>query len=172
MGGGGGKTSQQTQETQIDPALSAAAKQGLQLAMDVGSLPTMNNFAPQVAAATPMQKAAMQGTNSAAAAFGMPTTQSLGLPNEVTTADGNVGYSTKSLYDAGMNSLTDVQRQLLAQFQTDPNTGAAPRNPNVNPTDIFSQLAGGTSASGNSAGKGGSSLVSPQSLAAIKKAMG
>jgi len=128
----GGKSSQQQSKVQIPKALQDAAKANLGLAGDVGALPYMPNFAPQVAAITPQQTAAMQGTNSAASAFGLPQSKArnFGMP-ATTNVGGFSGYSTQPLYNAAKAGLTPAQRKMLASFTYNPRTGAPPTNPNM-----------------------------------------
>lgn len=167
---GSGKTSTQTQTVKLPKELQQAAASGLQLATDVGALPAMNNFAPQVAAANPMQQAAMNQTNQAASAFGLTPGGGLGLPDAVNTAGGYSGYSTKPLYEAGMAGLTGAQRTLLDAFQYNPQTGAAPTHPNINATNLMGTLSGEGGGAQSASGKGGS-IFSPSSLAALQKTM-
>lgn len=152
-----GKTSKQTQSVKLPPELQAAANRNLQLAAQIGALPAMNNFGPTVAAANPMQQASMRQANMAADAFGLPSTQNLGLPTAVTTPGGYAGYSTRPVYDAAMGGLTQAQRDLLAQFSYNPQTGAPPGNPSVGASDLLSVLGPRPSTGGPTpgAGKGG-----------------
>jgi hypothetical protein len=136
-------TSKQTTSTQIDPALKAAAQKNLGLAGDVAALPYMPNFGPQVAAMSPAQMAAYQGTQQMANAFGMPSTgyspQQMGLPNQVAGQNGGTpGYGTQGLYNQMMAGLSPAMQAMLAQFTYNPTTGAGPTNPNMSVSPITS----------------------------------
>lgn len=125
MGGGGkgGETQQQ-----IDPALTAAARDGLDLAAAGAAIPYSPNRGVQFAAFTPQQEAAMQGADDAAAAFGLPSTGnpvSAGIPAAETNAAGVKGYSTGAAYDEMKNkSMSPGLQAAIAKLFADPNTGA------------------------------------------------
>lgn len=123
---GSGKSSKQTQTVELPPELRQAAMENLRLSQNVGMIPAINNFGPTVAALTPQQDAAMQGTNAAATAFGLPTSGAVGsaaMP-PVVDAGGVRGYSTRSAYDAAMGGVPQYVKDLLAQFTHQP-TGSS-----------------------------------------------
>ena len=62
-------------------------------------------YGPDVAAFTPMQNAAFDGTNQAAAAFGMPTATGNGMPAPQTFAGSIQGYSSAPMYEAALAAL-------------------------------------------------------------------
>lgn len=136
-------TSKQTTSTQIDPALAAAANKNIGLAGDVAALPYMPNFGVQVAAMSPAQMAAYQGTQQMSGAFGMPTTgttpQAMGLPDQVQGQNGGTaGYGTQGLYNQMMAGLSPAMQAMLAQFSYNPQTAAGPTNPNMSGTSPIS----------------------------------
>jgi hypothetical protein len=84
---------------------------------------------PDVAALTPQQIAARQGTNQAASAFGMGTVDpTAGLP-QAQDFGGMQGYSSAPIYD---QALEELRRTAPAQYEAimgqfiNPQTGAAP----------------------------------------------
>lgn len=122
MGGGGGKGGETQQ--QIDPALTAAARDALDLAAAGAALPYSPNRGVQFAAFTPQQTAAMEGANDAAEAFGMPAASASGMPPPETNAQGIAGYSTGASFDEMKNkSIAPGLQQALAKLFADPNTG-------------------------------------------------
>ena len=125
MGGGGGKGGESQQ--QIDPALTAAARDGLDLAAAGAAIPYSPNRGVQFAAFTPQQTAAMEGADDAAAAFGLPTGGGAGaaMPAAETNAQGIRGYSTGAAYDEMKNkSMAPGLQAAIAKLFADPRTGA------------------------------------------------
>ena len=118
---GGGKT---TTSVTVPEWLESAAKSGLSRAEDVSRIPYAAYYGPDVAAMTPMQVAAMQGTNQMASAFGVPTADPMaGMP---TAGDygGMPAYSSGSMYDAALAELQrrqpDTYAKLMAPFAARP----------------------------------------------------
>ena len=68
---------------------------------------------PDVAAYTPMQQAAFDGTNMAAAAYGLPTAASTGLPTATQSSNGMMGYSSYPMYQ---QSLAELQKANPQQY--------------------------------------------------------
>lgn len=64
-------------------------------------------YGPDVAAFTPMQNAAFDGTNMAAAAFGMPSATGNGMPPPKTFAGGIQGYSSAPMYREALRRLKE-----------------------------------------------------------------
>lgn len=122
MGGGGGKGGETQQ--QIDPALTAAARDALDLAAAGAALPYSPNRGVQFAAFTPQQEAAMAGANDAAAAFGLPTATGSGMPAAETNPAGIKGYSTSASYDDMKNkSIAPGLQEALSKLFANPETG-------------------------------------------------
>jgi hypothetical protein len=126
--GGGSKTT----EVKIPEWLEAAARENLARGQAVANIGYTPYYGPDVAAMTPMQMAAMQGTGSAAGAFGLPgggMTGMEGMPSPQTFAGGVQGYSSGSLYD---EAIAELQRRRPGQYDAitgmfiDPMTGAPP----------------------------------------------
>lgn len=130
MGGGGGKSGKQTQ--QIDPALTAAARDGLDLAAAGAAIPYSPNRGVQFAAFTPQQEAGMEAANTAAGAFGLPVAASTGMPEKEVNAQGIAGYSTGASFDEMRDkSMAPGLQQAIAMLFADPETGAfdGPKGP-------------------------------------------
>ena len=106
--GGSTKTTTRVPKWQEDAAKAALARgEGV---ANIGYAPY---YGPDVAAITPQQVAAMTGTNQAASAFGMPTTDPMaGLP-PVQNFNGVQGYSSGSLYD---QAVAELQRRNPEQY--------------------------------------------------------
>jgi hypothetical protein len=118
---GGGKS---TTSVTVPEWLENAAKSGLSRAEDVSRIGYAPYYGPDVAAMTPMQMTAMQGTNQMASAFGMPTSDPMaGMP---TAGDygGMPAYSSGSMYDAALAELQrrqpDTYAKLMAPFAARP----------------------------------------------------
>ena len=124
MGGGSKST-----EVKIPEWLEAAGQEALARSREVSRIPYAPYYGPDVAAMTPMQVAAMRGTNQMAEAFGSPTADvTAGMP---TAQDygGMSAYSAGPMYDA---ALAELQRRqpgtynaIMAQFGSTA-TGAMP----------------------------------------------
>lgn len=138
----GGKGGKQTTEVKIPAWLEAAAQESLARGQAVANIGYTPYYGPDVAAMTPMQLAAMQGTSSAAGAFGLPgggMTGMEGMPMPQTFAGGLQGYSSGGLYD---QALAELEARRPGQYNAitgmfiDPITGAAPAlsfGPSVQP---------------------------------------
>lgn len=131
MGSGSATTSTRVPKWQEDAAQAALAR-----ANQVAGLNYTPYYGIDVAAQTPLQMAAMRGTNQAASAFGMPTTDlSMGMP-PVQTMGGVQGYSSGDLYDLALNELRTRNPEqfaaLAAQFGP-PATPAMPAQASLSP---------------------------------------
>ena len=130
---GGGKS---TSSVTVPQWLEDAAKGALSRSEQVSGIGYAPYYGPDVAAMTPMQVAAMQGTNQMASAFGSPTADPMaGMPTA-----GNYGgmsaYSSGSMYDAALAELQrrqpETYAKLIAPFSGRPSSsfyGAAPAAP-------------------------------------------
>lgn len=148
MSGGGGKGGQT--QTQIDPALAAAARDAIEFAGAAAAIPYSPNRGVQIADFTPQQKAAMESSNMAAAAFGMPTGAAPAMPAVETSAGGIRGFSTGAEFDAMKNkSVTPGLQAAIAQLFANPNTGNfdQPGGPLMRGTE--NDVGGGKGASTN-----------------------
>lgn len=130
---GGGKGGSTSTSVQVPAWLESAAQQNLARADRVAQLGYTPYYGPDVAAFSPMQQAAMQGTNQAAAAFGMPGGDAMaGMPAPQTFAGGVQGYSSAPLYQQSVEALranAPGQAAAMGQMFIDPMTGAQPGAP-------------------------------------------
>lgn len=130
---GGGKGGSSTTQVQIPAWLESAAQSNLARADRLAQLGYTPYYGPDVAAMTPMQIAAMQGTNQAAAAFGMPSVDAMaGMPAPQTFAGGVQGYSSAPLYEQSLAALAASRPGQFAALNApfiDPMTGAQPGSP-------------------------------------------
>lgn len=129
--------------TTIPDWVAGPAKQNIAQAQRVAAAGYMPYYGPDVAAFTPMQNAAFDGTNQAAAAFGMPAAQGNGMPKPQTFAGGVQGYSSAPMYQQAVAALKkNNPKQYAALMSVLQNFGksAQPANP-VNA--ILSGLSGG-----------------------------
>jgi hypothetical protein len=127
MGGGSKKT-----EVTIPQWLEDAARQNIARANATAQIGYTPYYGPDVAALTPMQIASMQGTNTAASAFGLPTADPMaGMPT-AQNYGGMMAYSSGDMYD---QALAELQRRAPGQYDAlrapfiDPITGAPPAAP-------------------------------------------
>lgn len=132
MGGGGRNTTEVT----VPAWLEQAAQRNLSRADELARIGPTPYYGPDVAAMTPMQVAAMQGTNTAASAFGMPTADPMAGMPAATNYGGMPAYSSGGLYD---QALAELERRMPGQF-------AALRAPFIDP--VTGMMVSG-SASGN-----------------------
>ena len=130
---GGGKGGSQTTSVTIPPWLEQAAQRNIAKAEQISQTGFVPYMGPDVAAFSPMQIGAMQGTNQAASAFGLPGGDPMaGMPQAQQFAGGLQGYSAYPLYS---QSLANLQAVAPAQFEAlqapfiNPVTGAIPSTP-------------------------------------------
>jgi hypothetical protein len=130
---GGGKGGSSSTSVQVPAWLESAAKQNLARADRVAQLGYTPYYGPDVAAFSPMQMAAMQGTNQAASAFGLPGGDAMaGMPAPQTFAGGVQGYSSAPLYQQSIDALAanaPGQTAAMGRMFIDPMTGAQPAAP-------------------------------------------
>lgn len=115
-----------TQEAKIPEWATAANKNILNRAEQTSRVPFAPYFGPDVAAMTPMEIAAMQGTNQMASAFGAPTVDVMAGMPDAQSYGGMMAYSSAPMYEA---ALAELQRRqpgtynaIMSQF-VDPITG-------------------------------------------------
>jgi hypothetical protein len=127
--GGSGKT---TTEVKVPAWLESAAQKNLAKADALAQIGYTPYYGPDVAAMTPMQMASMQGTNTAASAFGLPTADPMSGAPTAMNYGGMPAYSSGGMYD---QALSELQRRQPAQYEAlrapfiDPVTGAQPAAP-------------------------------------------
>lgn len=147
-----GKAGSQTSKVELPPELTEAAIANLDIANEVAAKGYTPYTGPSVAGFSPMQLQAMEGTNLAAHAFGMPSarpravgkTEALraltGLPDPRRFAGGLRGYTAAPAYQQQQRQLPPEVRKLIDSMFMNPRTGAAPRNPSVpTPLSMMSQ---------------------------------
>jgi len=130
---GGGKGGSTTSTVEVPAWLESAARSNLAKADTLSRIGPTPYFGPDVAAMTPSQMAAMQGTNTAALSFGLPSVADpmagMGQP---LSFGGMSAYSSAPLYE---QSLAELQRRQPGQYAAlrapfiDPVTGAQPAAP-------------------------------------------
>lgn len=130
----GGKGGSTTSKVEIPQWAEDAARANLARADQLAQIGFVPETAalPTVAAFSPMQEAAFQGTNLMASAFGMPTVDGTGMPAPTEYAGGIRGYSAAPLYEAAVADLAASRPGQYAALRApfiDPFTGAAPGAP-------------------------------------------
>lgn len=132
-----GGSSTTSQQATLPAWLETAAQNTLARADQVSRIPYAAYYGPDVAAMTPTQVAAMQGTNQMASAFGAPTADVTAGAPPATDYNGMSAYSSAPLYEAA-----------LAELQSrDPATYAALRAPFTSPATAYGTSGAGVSAS-------------------------
>ena len=118
-----------TSATTVPAYLQEAGQNTLNRATDVSRIGNVGYYGPDVAAMTPAQIAAMQGTNAAASAFGLNTFDPMaGMPT-ATNYGGMNAYSSGTGYEA---ALAELKARFPGQFEAimsqfvDRVTGAMP----------------------------------------------
>jgi hypothetical protein len=112
-----------------------AAKDALARANQVAGIGYVPYYGPDVAALTPMQLSAMQGTNQAASAFGMPTSDlAAGLPT-AQNFNGMQAYSSGGLYDQAVKEVQTRNPEQYAKLVSQYDDKAAP-TPTPVPTPV------------------------------------
>jgi hypothetical protein len=156
-----------------------AARRNLTEADKIRRLGFIPEYGPTVAAFTPMQEAAFQGTAQAAGAFGLPgggmSMQDIsgGMPEPTTYAGGVRGYSSLPIYEQALEAFGQArpgQKRYAESFFIDPVTGLPGSNMQApvdytvasTPGDLGGIGAGGGVATGGSAG--GDSAYFPETI--------
>jgi hypothetical protein len=130
----GGST---TSTVEVPEYIEKAARRNLTEADKIRKLGFIPEYGPTVAAFTPMQEAAFQGTAQAAGAFGLPgggmSMQDIsgGMPEPTTYAGGVRGYSALPIYEQALEAFGQArpgQKRYAESFFIDPFTGAAGSN--------------------------------------------
>ena len=125
----GGSTSTKVEVPQY---IEDAARSNLTQADKISKLGFIPEYGPTVAAFTPLQEAAFQGTAQAAGAFGLPgggmSQQDImgGMPAPTTYAGGVRGYSSLPIYEQALEAFGQArpgQKRYAESFFIDPVTG-------------------------------------------------
>lgn len=155
-GGKGGSTSSTVTVPQY---IEDAARANLARADEISKIGYTPYYGPDVAAFTPMQQAAFQGTSDAASAFGLAGgggTGVEGMPVPTTYAGGIQGYSSAPMFEQSMAELEARRPGQYAAINApfiDPVTGAQP----LTPYGAGGADAAAAADAGYAAGTGGSS---------------
>jgi len=132
MSGGGGKGGSQSTQVSFPPWLDAASQDAVQRGQRISEIGYIPYEGPDVAALAPQQIAAMQGTNSAASAMGLPTAApGAGLPAPQTFAGGIQGYSGAPMANQLIEDFRanrPGQAGLMDSFFVDPFSPYSPNN--------------------------------------------
>jgi len=139
----GGKGGSTTSSVTIPEYIEAAAQRNLNKAERISQIGYTPYYGPDVAAFTPMQQAAFQGTAQTAGAFGVPgggmSQQDImgGMEPATTYAGGVQGYSSAPIYEQALQTLGERrpgQKAYIDSFFIDPYSGGAAAN-NFAPID-------------------------------------
>lgn len=160
-----GGSSKTTTASTVPAWVSQAEQDALARAQSASRIGNVGYYGPDVAAMTPSQIAAMQGTNMAASAFGMPTVDvAAGMPT-ATNYGGMNAYSSGAGYDA---ALAELKSRFPGQFDAimsmfiNPVTGAGAGAAGAGQTQMgmpVQKYAAGYDGGGSGGGGGGSSYV-------------
>lgn len=147
MGGGSNTTS-----VTIPKWLEDAVQENIASAKNVSKIGYTPYYGPDVAAMTPAQIAAMQGTNQMATAFGMPTADvTAGMPT-ATDYNGMPAYSSGGLYDQALAELKarrPGQYAAITGMFIDPVTGKVSYSGSGSQNAAIAASGGGGGASQN-----------------------
>lgn len=119
MGGGGGKGGSQTQQVEIPKWIEDPATRNLARAEEAQKIPYMPYYGADVAAFTPTQQAAMQGSYDTAAAFGLApqgVDVMAGMPQAQQYSGGFMGYSAAPMYEQALAELEARNPEAVAQY--------------------------------------------------------
>ena len=123
---GGGKGGKSNQEVTMPKFAETALQQGIGMSRDVAGMGYTPYYGPDVAAFSPMQEAAFQGTDAMASAFNMPTTGGQQYMPQAQNMGGAMGYSSGNVFDASKQALAQrapAQYDYINSFSVDPVTG-------------------------------------------------
>jgi hypothetical protein len=155
---GGGKGGSQSTSVSIPAWLEEAAQRNLARADQLAQIGYTPYYGPDVAALTPMQVQAMQGTNQAAGAFGMGQVDPMAGMPQAQDFGGVMGYSSAPIYQGAIDALrTNAPGQFAALHAPfiDPVTGAAPAAPFGVYSGAAAPVGGGPVSAGSSEPGGG-----------------
>jgi len=139
MSGGGGKGGSQETSVTYPPWVVEPAKRAIQRGEDISKIGYIPYEGPDVAALSPQQTAAMEGTQSAAMAFGLPQANPMAnLPEAQTYAGGIQGYSAAPVVEQLIDDFRKDrpgQAALYDSLFVDPLNGATPPAPPAPPVE-------------------------------------
>jgi len=132
----GGKGGRSNNEVTMPKFAETALQQGIGMAKDVSAIGYTPYYGPDVAAFSPQQQAAFEGTNQMADAFGMPSSSGQQYMPQAQTFDGGIqGYSSAPAFDQAVDQLAmqrPGQASYLESFTIDPMTGEPGSRAGVN----------------------------------------
>jgi len=183
--GKGGSTSS---TVAVPEYIEKAARRNLTEADKIRRLGFIPEYGPTVAAFTPTQEAAFQGTAQAAGAFGLPGGEmsmqdiSGGMPEPTTYAGGVRGYSALPIYEQALEAFGQArpgQKQYIDRFFIDPFTGLPGSNMQApvdytvasTPGDLGGISAGGGGGVGAGVGAGAGAGQVPSSTITQEETM-
>ena len=167
--GKGGSTSS---TVAVPEYIEDAARRNLTEADKIRRLGFIPEYGPTVAAFTPTQEAAFQGTAQAAGAFGLPGGEmsmqdiSGGMPEPTTYAGGVRGYSALPIYEQALEAFGQArpgQKQYIDSFFIDPFTGL-PGSNMQDPVDYTVASTPGDLGGIGAGGGGGDSAYFPETI--------
>jgi hypothetical protein len=133
----GGKGGSTTSEVKVPEYIEQAGRANLARADELAKIGYTPYYGPDVAAFTPMQQAAFQGTADMANAFGMATPESqqdiyggMGAPTQY--AGGVQGYSSAPMYEQSLSQFAEARPEQYAAMMApfiNPVTGREPAAP-------------------------------------------
>lgn len=154
-----GGSSKTTTANTVPAWVTKAEQDALARAEQASRIGNVGYYGPDVAAMTPSQIAAMQGTNMAASAFGQPTVDvTAGMPT-ATNYGGMNAYSSGAGYDA---ALAELKSRFPGQFDAimsmfvNPVTGAMPSAAGAGQTQMGMPVQKYAAGSGGGGGGGSS----------------
>ena len=143
----GGKGGRSNTEVTMPKFAETTLQQGIGMAKDVSALGYTPYYGPDVAAFSPQQQAAFQGTNQMADAFGMPSASGQQYMPQAQTFDGGIqGYSSAPAFEQSIDQLAAQrpgQAAYIDSFTIDPITGEPGSRAGVN-QPVALEMSGGT----------------------------
>lgn len=115
----GGKGGSSSQAVEIPKWIEDPAKRNIARAEDIQQLGYTPYYGPDIAAFTPTQQTAMQGTYDTAAAFGLAPRGGdvmAGMPQAQQYAGGISGYSSAPLYDQSVQTSRQVNPEQAQRY--------------------------------------------------------
>ena len=132
----GGKGGRSNNEVTMPKFAETALQQGIGMAEDVSATGYVPYYGPDVAAFSPQQQAAFEGTNQMADAFGMPSGSGQQYMPQAQTFEGGIqGYSSAPAFEQSVDQLAmqrPGQADYLESFSIDPMTGTPGSRAGIN----------------------------------------
>ena len=112
------KTSKDVSTQQVDPSVAKDSSALNNLFRGIASQGFQPDRGVTIADFTPQQKASFEGSDLAAAAFGMPTAAPTGGPTAEASASGIMGFRPSVGFDASKAALPPEYLSAMEDFQT------------------------------------------------------